>query len=417
MGRNFAIFRSVAFGLLTKISGAFLVFLGLPLIGTSLSANEYATFLKCMTVTSMFGLFYGAMSSVSVRDLSKALHQPARSRLQAEFSVIVAIGLLLLGFNISIFGILCALEMEAAFSSAYAIAMISIFIVGFFQIGDNYLVAARQDYITSITQLFVGILTLGSIYQFRSAGLDIIVAIYFGFPIILAAFVTAYVVCAHKLSLAPLFDRRAIFIRVSNAFFLFLNGISDYCKIYIAPLILVYTSSNERYAQLATIFLFVARLVNPVSLIARPLLPAIVDAIERNDAKWLANLRRLIYGVSFVSAVAILLFLFVIDPEIYTAIVPHTLGGVAMQDVFAAGLLLWSQGIIALVLPVYVVFHRTNLHTFINATSVLTGIATGCTLILLGYEGSYGFAFAMLNCIGAFLLIATLPSHLQRTGP
>jgi hypothetical protein len=72
ISRNFLIFRSVAFAVVTKMSGAAMVFIALPVIAHSASPADYEAFLKAMNVAAVVGLVFVPFMTLTTRELSHA---------------------------------------------------------------------------------------------------------------------------------------------------------------------------------------------------------------------------------------------------------------------------------------------------------------------------------------------------------
>ena len=98
-------------------------------------------------------------------------------------------------------------------------------------------------------------------------------------------------------------------------------------------------SGEVEYAAYATIVLLVARFTNPMSLITRPLMPALLDAVARSDAAWLINARSavlLTVGISVVLTAVVGFFL----PMVFVLLFPGVLQSVSEIEGYAIAAML-----------------------------------------------------------------------------
>lgn len=422
MNRNFALVRSILVGLSAKTMGAFLVFLGLPLIARHLQTVEYANFLTGMAVTSMFSILYGASNTSSVRALSFTLSAGSEEDFRSEFRMSMGACLvitLMSAVGFAIYGtVMWQYGNELPIGTVTAVLLT--LLTGAFQWGDNYWVAARRDYISSIAQMGGGLAIVCLLIAFTSdkifnvnTTLVGVVVIYFGVPTFIAMSTAFLASWKSEINYEPIFSVPRLVGRMREMMPLCLNSLVDYMKIFGAPLILLYFTHVETYTHFATIVLFIARLTNPMSLITRPLLPAVIDAHAIGDAKWINNLKAVLIVASVCIATFCIASSFILDPAWMEWVIPAGLGRVSRLEIFSGAILLWSQLQIASLMPLYVAKSLSNEYFLINCFGILAGIAGGLVLIYVGMAEFYITAVAFSNGAAAILMLVAIVNSLS----
>ena len=195
---------------------------------------------------------------------------------------------------------------------------------------------------------------------------------------------------------------------------LLLSGGIDYLKVFGSAALVGAISGEVEYAAYATIVLLVARFTNPMSLITRPLMPALLDAVARSDAAWLINARSavlLTVGISVVLTAVVGFFL----PMVFVLLFPGVLQSVSEIEGYAIAAMLWGFVASALFGPVVVTFRRQGILAVWSAIWVVAGLVAGGIGELASIHGAMLFAMALAS-IGAgatvsFIAQALLKAH------
>lgn len=407
MGRNYTLIRSIIFGFMSKLIGSALVFLGLPVISHNLSAAEYAEFLQSMSVVSLITIVYGAAASTFVRDFSHALSSNDQDRFQTEFQASIGLSIALTGCLFLGFAAYSALSLASKMSAPRSLdyAVLLSLILGLFQWGDSYWVAIRRDHISSLTQMIGGALTVTLLFLFKNFGIIGFTLVYFGLPALANIFLVGCALWVNAVPCRPNISPARIVEYAREMIPLCVNSLADYIKIFVTPILLVYFSDIESYTRVATLILLVARFTNPISLLTRPMLPTVVDAVARHDQNWLVRLRIIFLTASLSLLFLILLTASYIKPENLAWFFPEKLGSLKKSEIISASLLLWSQIQISSILPLFIAGRKIHNYLIINASGVAAGLFIGFCLLLSGIGDYYIAAIAAANSLAAIFML------------
>lgn len=389
VSRNFLFARSILFGAAAKIIGGAVVFLGLPLIANQLTVEEYSLFLRYMSWSSLILLIFGVahlaatqvLASASQLQSADATSDASNETLTFFFSLtIAAIAISVAFFMITqdmIFLLVCAL----------------VTINGTAMWADAYRIALRIDYKSSLVQIISSTALLVAFIFFVGNSLVWTSIVYFGIPAITQLAIFLYemkYICKRPMCRLSHAGLGRLYI---NSIPFVLNSSSEYMRVYGSSIVVWYFLGDAEYAKVSSEILIIARLINPISLITRPLLPALIDAIASQDQMWIAKFRAalVILGIS-----AIIVFFCLIFGPIYSvvrSIIPSIFYTMTYIEYYFLSSLICTYGIMALLLPVFQALGRIRLFVFVGALSNTLAIAAG--IALLPYFGGGGMIIAL----------------------
>lgn len=417
--RNLVFFRSILFGAFARIGGTLAIFVGLPVIAHSLPPDQYATFLRSVSIVALGTLMYGAASTITVRTLANAVEKNdadwlvRTERETATFFLIV--------FAIAVIIALPAFVF-AGVGSAATLALLTAFLLtqiqGVLLWSDSYRVALRSDHKVSSWQLLGTTMMVASLVAFSHFGLWATLVIYFGIPLLTQIGVTVQLARERRLHVQPLFQMDPILKQFRATIPVLLYGGSDYLKIFGSSLVVSLLTDNYEFARYSTIALFVSRLVNPLALITRPLLPAFINAMHERDAAWMrwASLTAIL--ISAGSMIGLLGVSYLFGPRLFDWILPEPLGAASLAEILCGALFFWGYAIVNLLVPFYVASGREVMLSATNAGFVAVGILSGA--IATQHWGSVGMLLCMgLACttMAAMLLIHSITKVLRVDHP
>jgi hypothetical protein len=187
-----------------------------------------------------------------------------------------------------------------------------------------------------------------------------------------------------------------------------LNGFfADYVRLNISSLVAFYFSTPHAYSVYATVLLLIARLTNPVTLISRPLIPAYIDAIMRDDHRWLTMLRRMMAIIAAVFAVLTIL------TDVLAAFYPFgalRMGAVTIDSEFvrpylvSAVLLLVSVVFLVLLSAIYLGAQQIGLYSRVSLTANVVAVLLGTIAMTFKGPASLLGTIALCNALAAVYL-------------
>jgi hypothetical protein len=410
--RNLVILRSILFGTFARIGGALSIFVGLPVIAHALPPDQYATFLRAIGIVTLGTLMYGAASRTSVRALAHAVEKndaDGLARAEREtatfflivFAIVTIIGLP--AFVIAGVGTAAALPLFVAFILTQ--------IQGVLFWSDAYRVALRTDHKITSWQLIGTTVMVASLVAFSHVGLWATLLIYFGCPLITQIGVTAQLARERPIHIRPLLNLDPILNQSRTAIPVLLYDGSDYVKIFGSSLVVSVLTDNFDFARYSTIALFISRLVNPLALITRPLLPAFINATHERDAAWMRWASHTVIVVSAASFIGLLGVSFLFGPSLFDWVLPEPLGAVSLAEMLCGALFFWGYAIASLLVPFYVAAGREVMLGSANCGFVAIGIVSGA--IATQHWGSVGMLLCM-GLTGAGMSVALLFHSITR---
>ena len=401
-----------------------MVFVGLPIIGKSLPIADYAIFLYGMALVSIINLLFGAPGILYTREL-------ARSYSLAEIKDIVKAENSALGFFIVIFAIGSIIILpfvwettEVANRNAMLILTGVALLSGLFRIGNIDRVASRTDHISSLWQFGGNAVVIVLLLTWKQLDLLIVVLVYFGVPLLVQIIIVIQILIEKHRIPCPSFDFFVIRNNIKSLLPILLFQAGEYSKIYLSAIAVSMVSDDTNYTRFATIILIAARLVNPVSLITRPLMPAYVDARHHRDDKWLKRVKAVISYMLIGCYTGAMMVVLVLDPSIVHWLLPSGAPEVSQIEIGLIFLFVGSQGFTTLLAPLFFAGDGTKFLAYVNFLSVFAAIAIGS--ITTVYWGSIGMLAAMgiggtvtlSICLGyAYRQLLTLPVPKRNCSP
>jgi O-antigen/teichoic acid export membrane protein len=410
MNRTFLMLRSVAFAFVTKMSGGATVFLALPIISHGVSANDYAGFLTTMNIAAAVGLLFLPFSIVYIRELAHAFATAdpdlAASATRNTFGshatlTIAATGCLAIG--------VVAAWNTFAITNSILIGIILNLIQMAASWGQLFRIADRSDYVTSIAQTasnFLMVICLVILSQNEQLSALSVSVAYFGIPAIAELFVFFQLVISRRLALR--IDRNAIAAfraRVPACIPLYLSPFADYVKVYASAMLVLISADAYNYILFSTSILLIARLVNPITLVTRPMMPAFIDALHREDTDWLRGLKYALFAAAAAGGAIAALLPFCGGKEILSFVFPKEVHDVSIFYVFFCSYFAFAYGLVALLAPLYIGAHRGTFYGISNLGFTVVGAGIGALLSsTLGAPAMMGALAIMTTTCGLFLL-------------
>lgn len=395
-GRNRLIIRSLIFGLVAKVGGSLIVFAGLPFIAYSLEVASYATFLKSMSAAAIVTMCFGAIGTLSIRDIASSVNSDSESLNEAKRQ---ALGLFISAFMFGtvVLGLIYFVtqgQIGTIVSFAAALALFQCM----FQWGDVCRVALRSDYVSSLAQFAASISVIALLFIYRGSDLFIIVLIYFGVPVLSNLFLSLQLMLKDPSLRIPIVTMSVIRRHIGGVIPIVFNSLAEYAKIFGAGYIVLAISDNSNYAKYTTIFLFAARIVNPLSLITRPLVPAYIDAVSKEDNLWLKNARKVFFFGLAGSWILAITTSLIAPVSVISWLVPMKSVEIGRLDIIAVVAFLCGQCLITLMTPFFYAARKEVLFASVNFASVTIALAGGSLLVSWG--GATIMMVLMAVCVG-----------------
>jgi O-antigen/teichoic acid export membrane protein len=310
MNRNFLFMRSIVASLIVKAFGFFVIFACLPLAAISMKTNEYVTFNYSMAITSLLTIFIGPVLTAFVARFAHVSatgdEYEVRGVAEESLTIFLLLGAVLLPMAAGIAYLLSPNE----YRGAIAIAAAAVIITNVLGWAEAYRVAAREDYISSVFGLGNNIMIITAVsllFHWQCLTLRNLLIAYYGSPLLWNMLSFTYLLFSRHVRIrwhlkTELWKRLA-----HDAAPLFALTISDYARLYASSMLAFYLATPQSYAVFSTLIIFIARLTNPISLFARPLVPAYVDAIKVADQVWLARIHQMavwVFAFAIISVAA-----------------------------------------------------------------------------------------------------------------
>jgi O-antigen/teichoic acid export membrane protein len=263
---------------------------------------------------------------------------------------------------------------------------------------DTYRVANRSDYVSSIVATIANVSLITMLLALTNYGMTImpICIIYFGVPALAQLFLFFHLVIVGHVHLrfeaSPMLRFRK---KLLEALPLSLIPAVDYIKIYLSGIIVLIASNSESYILYYTSILYIARLINPLTLITRPLMPAYIDALNRKDVIWLSGLKKMLFGTAVAGAIMAFLLAILLTPKILSLVYPPEVGEISFFYVILCCLFAYGHALVNLLSPLYVGAYRASFYGLVNLAFTVFAIAIGAF-----FCSSYG-AFAMMGSLSA----------------
>ena len=408
--RNYAFIRSVLFSTLTKIFGFLVLFGCLPLAALSLNTIEYATFNFSMTIAGVFSIVFTPPAALLV---SKFAHfsslgddESVRKLTESSITMFLLLGVLVLPIAVFASFYLTAAEFRRSIVSVVIVVLTT----NVLSWADVFRLGHRRDHISSVFGLGNNILIMFFVfllYRHQLLSFFSLIAIYYLSPLIwaLLSFLQLVLSRRFRIRLTVSFDECVRTLRDCTP--LVAGVASDYVRLYVSLLVTFYLASPQSYAIYSTVILLVARLMNPISLLSRPLVPAYIDAISRQDYRWIAMLRQVMaaiaaFSVALIPAVWLLAAIYPVGEIHLGAIIveknlvrPYLVGGM---------LLLVSALFLSLLASIYLGAQQISIYSRVCLLANLIGVCFGASAMHITGPVGLLAALAIGNALSAIYL-------------
>lgn len=407
--RRSLLFRSIAFSLLAKAIGALMVVVGLPLIAVTLSLPDYREFLRSMAAVSVVSLLYGPIALATIVELGRFRGEmETRDVLWSSLRPY----LLLTGGLIALLAIAVLSGWFGSMLTPFLIVAFAITIVqNLFTWADSWRLARRSDFVSSLFQVASTLALIAALVIVPTRQLMIVGGLYYGLPMLVTGLSFATILTGTRWKPREGRFHPDLAFDLRRSWPLMFPSVIDYGRVYGCGLAIGAIGSAGAYAKYFTIILFLARLVNPISLVTKPLLPAYLDAQRRGDAGWL---RRVNLGIGAFGVAALIgpLAVVVAVPQPWLTLLPADWGVLTRWDVGMLGLYFSAYLTASIVAPLYVALDRTREYVVVGLLSIGIGLGAGAAVAREAGVGWIIYILALTTmAAGIWYLIRLLPAR------
>lgn len=410
MNRNFLFIRSIVASLIVKAMGFFVIFACLPLAAISMNTGEYATFNYSMAITSLLTIFIGPVSTVFVARLAhvSAASDEHEMRRTAEESltIFIVLGAVLLPVAAAAGYLLSPNE----YRGAIAIAAVAVIITNVLGWAEAYRVATREDYISSAFGLGNNVTIVAAVsllFHWQSLTLTSLLIAYYGSPLLWNLLSFIYLLFSRRVHIRWHLRADKWKRTVLDAAPIFVLTVADYARLYASSMLAFYLATPQSYAVFSTLTIFIARLTNPISLLARPLVPAYVDAVRKADRAWLARIHQLavwVFGFAIISVV------FFAAGSVFVNIPSLHLGAIRIEaDEVKPYLILsllqfWGSAIAMVLASVFLAQRRMDQFCKVSLIATVPALLVGAVLVVKFDAIALFGAITVFGCMGVAYL-------------
>lgn len=384
-----------------------MVIVGLPLIAVTLSLPDYREFLHSMAAVSVVSLLFGPIALATIVELGRfqgdmETRDVLWSSLRPYLLLTAGLAALLLVAVVS--------GWLAAFLTPFLIVAFAITIVqNLFTWADSWRLARRSDFISSLFQVASTLALIAALLTLPTARLMVVGGLYYGLPMLVTGISFAAILLGTRWGPTEGQFHPHLAFDLRRSWPLLFPSVIDYGRVYGCGLAIGAVGSAGAYAKYFTVILFLARLVNPVSLVTKPMLPAYLDAQRRGDAAWLrrANLAIGVFGIaSLIGPLAIVMAV----PQAWLMLLPADWGVLTRWDVGMMGLYFSAYLTASIVSPLYVALDRTREYVVVGILSVGAGLAGGTAIAMTAGPGWVLHTLAMTTmAAGIWYLMRLMP--------
>jgi O-antigen/teichoic acid export membrane protein len=402
MHRNYFFLRSITFSVVAKSAGFFVVFTCLPLAALALNSAEYATFNYSMSVASLLSIVFGPPSAFLIGQFARASAQGGGSSLPrlAENSLSVFLWLGLIAGPIAV--CVSAFMSPAGFRTSLVLATVAVLMANTLSWADVFRLGLRKDHISSIFALGNNLSIITGfvlLYHLNRLSYDTVMLIYYACPLVWGALSFLQLIMSHGFGvrlIAPFDSCRRI---VVDSLPLANSSLSDYIRLHVSSLVAFNLLPSADYNVYSTVTLLIARILNPITLLTRPLVPAYIDAIAANDMKWIRWFRAAmaLLGLTLLAAALlspVLLSALHVD-GIRLGVIELSKAQIEFYGSFGV-VLVGAQIYIGFLASIYLGAHR--IVTFSNANLIANVVGVGVGILALPSFGSKGLFSAIAIC-------------------
>lgn len=414
MSRNFLLIRSIVASLVAKLFGSIVIFVCLPLAAMAMNADDYSAFNYSMAITGLLSILIGPFLAVFVVQFAYMSINNEKNEIRRAVEETLAIFISLAVVAIPLAALLAYTLAPEEHRISMAAAAAAVTITNILAWADAIRVGERQDHISSAFGLANNATIIAAVcLLFRQEALSLtsLLSVYYGSPLFWSIASFGQLVGAKGVRIRWRFHANSWRRLFNDAMPLFAQNISDYMRLYMSSMFAFYLTSPQSYAVFSTSILFVARLTNPFSLLARPLVPAYVDAIERKDRGWIASLKRTanwVYGVAIVSTAIIALAIAPLTvSDVHFGAIQMRAHEVKPYMIFGVALF-WCFAISVMIASIYLARRRMALFCTVSLSTNILGLAAG--IASMEYFDAVGLfaSIAISSCIGLCYLSSRL---------
>lgn len=424
MNRNFLFLRSIVASLIGKAFGFLVVFVSLPLAAISMTTADYATFNYSMAITSLFTIFISPLSTAFVARLAHASATGDEGELHRttdeSLTMFMLVGAVLAPLAAGVAYFLSPKDYSTPIAAAAA-AVITSTVLGW---SEAYRTATREDYISSAFGLGNNITIVTTVYLlFHGQCLTLInlLIVYYGSPLVWNLLSFGYLMFSRRIRMSWSLKTKAWRRTARDVAPIFVLTISDYMRLYASSMLAFYLATPAAYAVFSTLSIFIARLTNPISLFARPLVPAYVDAVKVADRLWLTKAHHVAIGIFSFAILSVAVFavgsLFADFPRLH-------LGAIQIQEnevrpYLILGLLqFWGTAISTVLASVFLAQGRMAQFSKVSLCASIAALLVGAALVVKFDAIALFGAIAVFGCIGAgYLATEFLDAGFARIAP
>ncbi len=413
MSRNSLLLRSVAFALVTKLSGGATVFISLPIVSHGLSPADYAGFLTTINITATAGFLFYSFGILYIRELAHAFAT-------ADSRVIRAAIRNTFGSHVTLWSTLTLCLIIGVLAARNVIYFNNAILIGIFlnsvqtaaAWGAIYRAADRSDHVSSVVQTVSNVSMVSCLFILsRNGNLSSVSAAlaFFGIPAIGDLVIFFQLVIKKRLSLRIDRDAISAFLkRAPEAIPLSLSPVADYIKFYGSSMLVLLTLNEYNYILFSASMVLMSRLVSPVTLITRPMMPAFIDALHRQDMRWLNGLKKALFGLTALGTAVAAVVPFFISQGILSAIFPKEVHNIPMIYIIFCSYFAFAFGLVALLAPLYIGARRATFYGVSNLGCTSAGAAIGALLCLKFDASAMMGSLAVVTMICGLFLLASV---------
>ena len=425
MRRNYLFMRSVTFSLAAKSLGFFVVFTCLPLAALSLNSLEYATFNYSMSVAGLFSVVFGPPSLLLVGNFARLSARGDKVGLKAlaEVSISLFIWLALL---ISPFAICVAAYLSPPeFRSSVVLATVAVVGANVLSWADVFRLGLRKDHVSSGFALGNNITIISGfliLYHNGRLSYATVMLVYYLCPFVWGAASLTQLMLANGYRVrlvAPIEECKGILV---DSLPLVNGTLADYVRLHVSSLVAFNLFTPSDYNVYSTVTLLIARVLNPVTLLSRPLIPAYIDAVALRDFKWLGRLRRgmaVLGGLLLIAVIGSPILLLIIGTKGFS------LGAIQLNHpeivfyLIIGALLAAAQIYTAFLASIFLGAHRMATFSNANLAANVIGLIAGVAAFPFFGPNSLFACLSICNAICAVCLawlFLSDPFHLDTVG-
>jgi O-antigen/teichoic acid export membrane protein len=424
MNRNFLFIRSIISSLITKLFGFFVIFACLPLAAISMETSDYATFNYSMAITGLLTIFISPVSTAFVVRFAHVSaagdHYEIRQTAEETLTIFLSLGVILAPPAACAAYFLSPTE----YRGAIALAATAVIISNILAWAEAFRVGVRQDHISSGFGLGNNITIIAAVYllfQQQSLSFTNLLIVYYGSPLLWNLLSFTHLLLSRGVRIRWRFQVNIWKRAALDAAPLFAQTVSDYTRLYVSSMLAFYLASPQSYAVFSTLILFIARLTNPFSLFARPLVPAYVDAVKRVDRVWIAKLNQI---ALWVFALAIASVAIVGVGAMFVTFADVRLGAIQIEAhevkpyLILSLLLFWSSVISMVLASVYLAQRKMSQFSKVSLIANGLAVAVGAALIFKFNAVAMFATIAIFSCISVgYLAKQFLDGSFANTAP